>query len=222
MRVVVNDRDYDLKELGLDKYEFLQKLDEMKDPQVISFLTDAPIEDIKKAPFGEVKFVSSMVKKQAFDMFEDTPLELTYTHKGKNYGLIVPSKISFEEWINLEVFMAKDKVDLPLMAAHLYKPLKNDKQGHERELIDYSLEECEERAKYPIIFGDETDRQETRNQSLEPGESQQLAIDFYYNSLMLCASDDILKIEPVLRLSLQEVLGYLSYTLFMDNLFYCG
>ena len=147
MRVVVNDRDYDLKELGLDKYEFLQKLDEMKDPQVISFLTDAPIEDIKKAPFGEVKFVSSMVKKQAFDMFEDTPLELTYTHKGKNYGLIVPSKISFEEWINLEVFMAKDKVDLPLMAAHLYKPLKNDKQGHERELIDYSLEECEERAK---------------------------------------------------------------------------
>ena len=147
MRVVVNDRDYDLKELGLDKYEFLQKLDEMKDPQVISFLTDAPIEDIKKAPFGEVKFVSSMVKKQAFDMFEDTPLELTYTHKGKNYGLIVPSKISFEEWINSEVFMAKDKVDLPLMAAHLYKPLKNDKQGHERELIDYSLEECEERAK---------------------------------------------------------------------------
>lgn len=147
MRVVVNDRDYDLIELGLDKYEFLQKLDEMKDPQVISFLTNAPLEDVKKAPFNEVKFVSSMVKKQAFDMFEDTPLELTYTHKGKNYGLIIPSKISFEEWINLEVFMAKDKVDLPLMAAHMYKPLKNDKQGYERELIDYSLEECEERAK---------------------------------------------------------------------------
>lgn len=34
---------------------------------------------------------------------------------------------------------------------------------------------------------------------------------------MLCASDDILKIEPVLKLSLQEVLGYLSYRIDKGN-----
>jgi hypothetical protein len=34
---------------------------------------------------------------------------------------------------------------------------------------------------------------------------------------MLCAGDDILKIEPVLKLSLNEVLGYLSYRIDKSN-----
>lgn len=146
MKVVVRDKDYDLVELGLDKFDFLNKIDEMKDPQVISLLTGAPIEEIKKAPFADVKFVSKMVKGQYGEMIENTQLELTYTHKGKHYGLIIPSKITFEEWINLEVFMAASPLNLPLIASHLYKPLISDKQGDERELMDYSLEECQKRA----------------------------------------------------------------------------
>lgn len=51
MKVVVRDKDYDLVELGLDKFDFLNKIDEMKDPQVISLLTGAPIEEIKNSPF---------------------------------------------------------------------------------------------------------------------------------------------------------------------------
>lgn len=35
--------------------------------------------------------------------------------------------------------------------------------------------------------------------------------------MMLCAGDDILKIEPVLKLSLNEVLGYLSYRIDKAN-----
>jgi hypothetical protein len=34
---------------------------------------------------------------------------------------------------------------------------------------------------------------------------------------MLCAGDDILKVEPVLKLSLNEVLGYLSYRIDKAN-----
>lgn len=147
MRVVLDDKDYDLIEIGLDKYDFLQKLEDMKPAQVISFLTNAPLEEVKKAPFADVKFVSDVVKSKFYEMYNETPLELTYTHNGVNYGLIIPSKISFEEWVNLEIFMASQPLDLPLIAAHLYKPLRSDNQGHERELWDYSLDECERRAK---------------------------------------------------------------------------
>jgi len=147
MRVVLDDKTYDVLEIGLDKYEFLLKLEEMKDPQVISFLTNAPLEEVKNAPFADVKFVSQMVKSKFYEMYNDTPLELTYTHHGVHYGLIIPSKITFEEWVNLEIFMASSPLDLPLIAAHLYKPLRSDKQGDERELWDYSLDECERRAR---------------------------------------------------------------------------
>jgi hypothetical protein len=71
--------------------------------------------------------------------------------------------------------------------------------------------------KYPIIYGDQQDREDASNRPKEPGESKQSSIDFYYNSMMLCAGDDILKIEPVLKLSLNEVLGYLSYRIDKSN-----
>lgn len=35
--------------------------------------------------------------------------------------------------------------------------------------------------------------------------------------MMLCADDDILKIEPVLKLPLMEVMGYLSYRIDKAN-----
>jgi hypothetical protein len=69
---------------------------------------------------------------------------------------------------------------------------------------------------YTIIYGDETDREQV-GQPYTPEETTQLAVDFYYNSLMLCAGDDILKIEPVLKLTLNEVMGYLSYRIDKAN-----
>ncbi len=147
MNVVLDDITYDYIEIGLDKYDFIQKLEDMKPAQIISLLTNAPLDMVKKAPFADVKFVSNVVKNSFYEKFYNTPLELTYTHKGKHYGLIIPSRISFEEWINLEVMIADDKLNLPLIASHLYKPLSSDKQGEDRELMEYSYQECEKRAK---------------------------------------------------------------------------
>lgn len=70
---------------------------------------------------------------------------------------------------------------------------------------------------FPIIFGDESDRKQNEKQNktkdTTPEEVKQSVIDFYYQTLMLCAQDDILKVNPVLKLELYEVLGYLSYRL---------
>jgi len=72
-------------------------------------------------------------------------LELTFELEGVRYGLYKPSELTYEEWVNLEVFMAQNPIDLGLIATHLYKPLKSDKTGEERELIDYDLNECQSR-----------------------------------------------------------------------------
>jgi hypothetical protein len=42
-------------------------------------------------------------------------------------------------------------------------------------------------------------------------------VDYYYQSLMLAAQEDLLKIEPVLKLELMEVLSYLSYRIDKAN-----
>jgi hypothetical protein len=70
------------------------------------------------------------------------PLALTIKINDKYYGLIRPSELSYEEWINLEVFMGEKPLDLLKIATHIYKPLKNEKIGEDRELIDYDLGEC--------------------------------------------------------------------------------
>jgi len=70
---------------------------------------------------------------------------------------------------------------------------------------------------FPIIYGDEGDREQQKKRSktkdTTPEETQQSVVDFYYQTIMLCAQDDILKVNPVLKLELFEVLGYLSYRL---------
>lgn len=147
MNVVLDDVDYEIKDITLDQYELVKQVDKLGDPQVISLFTGIPVDEVKQAPFPDVKFVANMLRNHLIEMQDDAPLHLTYTHKGKNYGLIIPSKISFEEWVNLEVFSTKKPMDLPLMAAHLYKPLVEGTNGEERKLEKYSLEECQQRAK---------------------------------------------------------------------------
>jgi hypothetical protein len=52
--------------------------------------------------------------------------------------------------------MAKSPLDLVKLATHLYKPLSNDKEGDDRELIPYSMDECNARQndfkQFPITW----------------------------------------------------------------------
>jgi len=104
-------------------------------------MTGAPIEEVRQAPFADVKFVAQFLMTE-WNTTETSPLNLVVDFKGVKYGLIKPSQMSYEEWINLEVFMAESPLDLVKLATHLYKPLSNDKIGDDRELIPYSMDEC--------------------------------------------------------------------------------
>jgi len=141
MKVVLGKKEYGLLPITIEQYELLKDNPEIKPTELITMMTGAPIEEIKQAPFAQVSFVSKMLMSE-WSNTDATPLNLVVDFKGKKYGLIKPSQISYEEWINLEVFMAESPLDLTKMATHLYKPLSNDKIGEDRELIPYSLDEC--------------------------------------------------------------------------------
>jgi hypothetical protein len=71
--------------------------------------------------------------------------------------------------------------------------------------------------RFTILFPEEQEEQQNISNPPEPQEVVQSVIDYYYHSLMLCAGDDLLKVEPVLKKDLMEVLGYLSYRIDKAN-----
>ncbi len=154
MKVVFDGIDYDIKPLTISQYQTIMDNPNISDVDIISLFTEIPREEVLQAGFADVKFVAQALRGDWAGIDSDLPLNLTYTFEGKHYGLIQPSKISFEEWINLEVFFAQNPLNLPLLAAHFYKPLSSDKQGEDRELQKYSLSECMGRAsefgRFPI------------------------------------------------------------------------
>ena len=145
MEIVLGKKTYEVKPVTIRQYKELETNSQISDIDLIYMLTGARKEDIIKAPMAQVKFVASVLRSEWGAELDKTPLELTIEFNGKLYGLIIPSQISYGEWINLEVFLARSPVDIVLLATHLYRPLASDKIGDERELIDYDLGECQSR-----------------------------------------------------------------------------
>jgi hypothetical protein len=144
MKVVLGKKEYGLLPITIEQYELLKDNSDIKATELITMMTGAPIEEVKQAPFAQVSFVAKVLMTE-WSNTETTPLNLVVDFKGKKYGLVKPAQLSYEEWINLEVFMAESPLDLVKLATHLYKPLLNDKIGEDRELIPYSLDECNSR-----------------------------------------------------------------------------
>lgn len=145
MKIVLNDVDYDIKPLTIEQYLALKENQDINEIEIIAMMTGAPVELIRQAPMAEVKFVSRMLLSELAAAEDLSPLVLDLEFKGVEYGLIKPSKMSYEEWINMEVFMAQKPVNLLKLATHLYRPLKSKKYGDDRELVPYNLDECTER-----------------------------------------------------------------------------
>jgi len=144
MKLVIAEKEYEIKPMSVGDYLDLNENDmiKMTDLEVLERFTTAPKDSLIKIPFAKVKFIASMIRSSYGSDTDALPLALTIKINDKYYGLIRPSELSYEEWINLEVFMGEKPLDLLKIATHIYKPLKNEKMGEDRELIDYDLGEC--------------------------------------------------------------------------------
>lgn len=141
MKIVLGDTEYPVKPISIDDYAYYENNPDVDDLTLIRRLTGCKLEDLTRAPFTQVQFVAKVIKSQFADEGKGT-LDLVVKFNGKNYGLIKPSLMTFEEWVNFEVFMAETPLNLKRLATHLYRPLLNEKIGEDRELIPYSLDEC--------------------------------------------------------------------------------
>lgn len=148
MKIEIGDKQYEIKPLTLEQYDLVKESENIGDVELIHFLCGAPLKDIKKAPFADIKFVAGFLRSEALLLEDSGELEMVIEIDGVKYGLIEPAKISYEEWINLEVFMSQKPLNLPVLASHLYKPLKSENVSPEGfvETIDYDLRECQGRA----------------------------------------------------------------------------
>lgn len=146
MKLLIDKKEYGVKPITISEYEyFTENEGKVDDLELVHRFTDCPIDELKTAKFADIKFISSMIRSSFGAESDKGKLDLVFDMDGVKYGLIKPSELSYEEWVNLEVFMAQTPINLSLIATHLYKPLKSDKVGDERELIDYDLKECESR-----------------------------------------------------------------------------
>ena len=145
MDIVLGKKTFKVKPITIRQYKQLEVNAKISDIDIIHMFTGAKKEDIIKAPMANVKFVANVLRSDWGAELDKSPLELTLEFNGKDYGLIIPSKITYGEWINLEVFMSRSPVDIVLLATHLYRPLASQKYGEDRELIEYDLGECQSR-----------------------------------------------------------------------------
>jgi hypothetical protein len=145
MKVIFDNKEFQIKSLTIEQYSAIKDNPKINDIQLIHLLTDIPVDEIKEAPMTDVKFVAKMIMGQFSNATEASELPLVIDIDGVKYGLMKPSKLTYEEWINLEVFFSQSPLDLARLATHFYRPTSNDKIGEDRELIKYSLEECQSR-----------------------------------------------------------------------------
>lgn len=145
MKLVLDKKEYDVKPITIRQYMELDTIGQKSDVDLIHYFTGAPKKDIIDAPFAEVKFIAKVLKSEYGASQDITALNLVYEFNGKKYGLVKPSQLSYGEWINYEVFLSQQPVNIPLLATHLYRPCVDDKIGDDRELIKYDLGECQNR-----------------------------------------------------------------------------
>jgi hypothetical protein len=154
MEIIVGDKEYPILDLTIEQYELLKSVDNIEDIQLIAIMTGAPIETLKKAKITDLAFAAKFLRSEMAFQEDIGTLDLVVDFHGKKYGLIKPLEMSYDEFVNLEIFMAQEPLDLLKISTHLYKPLKTDDIGENRKLIDYDLQECMDRMetfkKFPI------------------------------------------------------------------------
>lgn len=145
MKIQIGDNDYSVRDLTIHQYETLKDREDISDIDFICLMTGVDKNLLKQAKATDIIFVAKFLKSEVLFQDEIGELELTLEIDGTLYGLIKPVEMTFDEFINLEIFLAEKPLNLAKIATHLYRPLKDEYIGEKRNLIDYDLQECMDR-----------------------------------------------------------------------------
>jgi len=149
MKVILNKKEFELKSITINKYEEIQNSEEeISNSKLISILTDIKESDIRNATIDQINFVSKVIKNYTEQETQKSELTFLINYNGEKLGLVTPSNMLYGEFIDLEVLMSSQPLDLRHIAAILYRPVvsANDETG-EREIVEYDYDECLLRSK---------------------------------------------------------------------------
>jgi len=142
MKIQIGETEYPIRDLTIEQYMVLNQIKELDDLDFVALMTGAPKDILKKVKVQDLLFAVRYLKNDIAFQDEISELDLVIEVNGVRYGLIKPSEMTFDEFVNLEIFMAEKPLDLPKIAVHLYRPVKDDYIGENRNLIEYDLQEC--------------------------------------------------------------------------------
>jgi len=142
MKIQIGETEYPIRDLTIEQYLVLNQIKELDDLDFVALMTGAPKDILKKVKVQDLLFAVRYLKNDIAFQDEISELDLVIEVNGVRYGLIKPSEMTFDEFVNLEIFMAEKPLDLPKIAVHLYRPVKDDFIGENRNLIEYDLQEC--------------------------------------------------------------------------------
>ena len=145
MKIQIGETEYPIRDLTIEQYLVLNEIKELDDLDFVALMTGAPKDLLKKVKVQDLLFAVKYLKNDITYQDEIGELDMVIEVNNVLYGLIKPSEITFDEFVNLEIFMAEKPLDLPKIAVHLYRPVKDDFIGENRNLIDYDLQECLDR-----------------------------------------------------------------------------
>lgn len=149
MKVVLDEKEYELPPLSISKYNDIQNnnlKDGMNSVEFISFMTGIPIEEVKKATIPQITFVSKAINNWYSNTTKRQPLKQLVNYKGQMLGLTLPSQMTWGEFSDLEILASQKTLNFKHLAAILYRPCENyNVETLERKVIKYDYDECLER-----------------------------------------------------------------------------
>ena len=138
MKIQIGETEYPIRDLTIEQYLVLNEIKELDDLDFVALMTGAPKDLLKKVKVQDLLFAVKYLKNDITYQDEIGELDMVIEVNNVLYGLIKPSEITFDEFVNLEIFMAEKPLDLPKIAVHLYRPVKDDFIGENRNLIYYA------------------------------------------------------------------------------------
>ena len=146
MKLTIGNKDIEIGPLTIKQYETIKKRPDLNDIEMVSLFSGLPVEEIKKADYQQIIFVSKFLASWVGSQLDTNPLQLSMKYGDELLGLITPSKMKYGEFTDLHVLMSEEEVDMRRVAAMLYRPLL-DGTAEDRIIEEYDYDKCVERSK---------------------------------------------------------------------------
>lgn len=148
MKVLLDEKEYDLGQLTIDQYKNVGNRNNMDDSEFVSFITGIPLDEVRQATIPQISFVAKAINMWVQNTSNKQPLKKVIKYGDEILGLTTPSTMSWGEFTDLEIISSQKNINLNHIAAVLYRPCETyNAEDDTYKIVKYDYEQCLERSK---------------------------------------------------------------------------